>query len=448
MGKVMFFPILSMGHLNLGTTLGKLLQAKFNGQHEFVILTDIRFKTKLEVMCPFARLRLYRNPKLPSDFDPTKDQDPTVRLIDDLSKSFDMPIEDRFKRQCMHFTQMANNWKETRSEIESIIADEKPDFIFYDNLFAIPFVMNKSIPWGLLCSANPLFVQYCADDLPPIGSGLTDNESDRTKCVEHRQKHSKQTESFQKLLNDWLTECGIQELLPPSHYLYGSPYLNLYLFPTEVDYFKDADTRLKGKWARVESTILPDPILKQIGEKPQELNLDLNAFPLKDGKRKLIYFSLGSLVSSQADLLQRIIDMLGTIEHNFVVSKGVRGDQLVLPPNCIGANYLPQTKLLPHVQLAIVHGGNNTFTECFHYGVPMIIMPVFGDQPDNACRVQQLGLGRWLNLFTCTRDQLAEAIEQLLQDSAAQDRIRLMSKRIQQDNGWNAACDRLLPFLG
>ena len=63
------------------------------------------------------------------------------------------------------------------------------------------------------------------------------------------------------------------------------------------------------------------------------------------------------------------------------------------PATCGARSSCPSHRSCRMVDLVITHGGNNTTTECFHHGKPMIAMPVFWDQYDNAQRVDETGFG-------------------------------------------------------
>jgi MGT family glycosyltransferase len=151
--------------------------------------------------------------------------------------------------------------------------------------------------------------------------------------------------------------------------------------------------------------------------------------------QKLIYLSLGSLGSADVELMRRLISVLGKSKHRFIVSKGPQHDQIELTDNMVGAQFLPQTNIIPKVDLVITHGGNNTTTEALHFGKPMILLPLFWDQYDNAQRMHELGFGIRLSTYSFTDQQMHQAIERLLNDQALLKKMQQNATAIQQADG-------------
>ena len=96
-----------------------------------------------------------------------------------------------------------------------------------------------------------------------------------------------------------------------------------------------------------------------------------------------------------------------------------------------GAEFLPQPALMPLVDLVITHGGNNTTTECFHFGKPMVVLPLFWDQYDNAQRVHETGFGVRLPTYSFEDQELLDAVERMLTATDLQVRMRRIGDRIQ-----------------
>ena len=84
----------------------------------------------------------------------------------------------------------------------------------------------------------------------------------------------------------------------------------------------------------------------------------------------------------------------------------------------VGAQMLPQTKVIPQVDLVISHGGNNTVTETLHFGKPLIVLPLFWDQYENAQRIDELGFGVRLDTYGFADAELTGAVDRLLADTA------------------------------
>ena len=200
-----------------------------------------------------------------------------------------------------------------------------------------------------------------------------------------------------------------------------SPYLNLYLYPAEADYARERS--LPPTWHRLDSSVratdaewtLPEALAGRPGP--------------------LVYLSLGSLGSADVELMQRLVDVLGAAEVRVIVSKGPLADQITLHDNMTGEGFLPQPAILPQVDIVITHGGNNTVTEALHHGKPMVVLPLFWDQVDNAQRMDEMGLGVRLPAYDFADAELTDAIARLLADRALADRLATISTRLHADPG-------------
>src|SRR5882672_5718282 len=220
--------------------------------------------------------------------------------------------------------------------------------------------------------------------------------------------------------SDYLVSRGCQPLVGNSMRNTDN-CLNIYGYPLELDY---TDIRP-----------LPKNFIRFDNLKRTEENLSFEIpVPLRDRPGKLIYFSLGSMCSADVENMKRLVTILSKSKHRFIVSKGPLHEEYDLPVNMWGAATVPQIQVLQLVDLVITHGGNNTITETFYFGKPMIVLPLFGDQYDNAQRVHDKGFGIRLDTYQCSESELLTAIDKLLNDKKLIENLKTISKRIQSNN--------------
>jgi MGT family glycosyltransferase len=310
--------------------------------------------------------------------------------------------------------------------LRAIFDELDPDVIVEDNVVAFPAVPASGRPWVRIASCNP--AELLDPAVPPVFSGYPTD--DRAGWGEFRAEYDLTHGEMWADFDAFCRERGAPGLphgpLGPE-FIHASPFLDLYLYPAEADYARE--TALDPAWHRLDSCVratdgewaLPDP--------------------LASGDGPLVYLSLGSLGSADVGLMQRLIDLLGRTRYRVIVSKGPQHELLALAGNMVGAEFLPQPAILPQVDVVITHGGNNTTTECFHYGVPMVVLPLFWDQYDNAQRVDELGFGVRLPTYDFEDAALEGAIERLLADEALRGRLSAISRRLQASPGTVRAAD-------
>jgi MGT family glycosyltransferase len=111
--------------------------------------------------------------------------------------------------------------------------------------------------------------------------------------------------------------------------------------------------------------------------------------------RPLVLVGLSSTVMRQEGLLQRIADALGQLPVQGLVTTGPAVDPALVAasPNVTVTRWVRHADVLPDCSVIITHGGHGTVMKALTAGVPLVVVPLGRDQPDNAARVVAAGAG-------------------------------------------------------
>ncbi|XP_967762.1 UDP-glycosyltransferase UGT5 [Tribolium castaneum] len=164
---------------------------------------------------------------------------------------------------------------------------------------------------------------------------------------------------------------------------------------------------------------------------PKKLPQDLQEF-LDGAKDGIIYFSMGSNLKS-ADLpndkRDAILKTFAKLKQK-ILWKWEEDDLPGKPPNVKTAKWLPQQELLahPNVRLFITHGGLLSTTETIYHGVPILAIPIFGDQKINARSAVTSGYGVYLAFDKLSEETLTNSINQILNNKKYKENVQMRSR--------------------
>ncbi|XP_021395298.1 UDP-glucuronosyltransferase 1A1 isoform X3 [Lonchura striata] len=160
-------------------------------------------------------------------------------------------------------------------------------------------------------------------------------------------------------------------------------------------------------------------------ELPQEFEAMVNA----SGEHGIVVFSLGSMVSEiPMKKAMEIAEGLGKVPQ-MVLWRYTGKAPPNLPKNVKLVKWLPQNDLLAHpkTRAFITHGGSHGVYEGICNAVPMVLMPLFGDQMDNAKRVESRGAGLTLNILEMTSNDISNALKAVINDKKYKENIQRLS---------------------
>ncbi len=418
---ILFMPESAYGPTNNCIGIGDVLRRR---GHRVVFAAEESWRGRLEPL-GFEEDLVALAPPSTTEQDPGQFWKDFVR---ETAPEFRKPTIDQLQAWVRPvWEQLIDGARYCQPQLAGILHRVRPDVVVEDNVVAFPALLTGAAPFVRIVSCNPLEMKGAG--VPPTFSGYPSSDPGPWPAfrAEYERTHRELWESF----NDWVVAEGAPAL--PDLEFMPEGDLNLYVYPELADY---SDRRPLGpRWHRLDSSVRRTEEQFRLPERLAE----------RDGP--LVYFSLGSLGSADLELMRRVLGCLAQTPYRYVVSMGPLHRDLDLAENMYGAEFVPQTTLLPLVDLVMTHGGNNTVTECFHFGKPMIVLPLFWDQYDNAQRVHELGLGVRLETYYFSDADLSAAMERLLADSAVRSRLAGAGEQIRSRDGVGRAAT-LIEELG
>lgn len=297
----------------------------------------------------------------------------------------------------------------------------KPDIVCVDNVVLFPAIKRTGRPWIRIisCSEN----EIPDPDIPPHLSGCS--ERDKACFRRFEETFLRLIEPTHARFNAFLEKVG-ERPYPLGQFFETSPWMNLMLYPKPL--------RFKRRYP-----LDPKRFQYLEGCVRDEGSYTVPRFGVADDK-PLVYVSFGSLGAADVDLYKRMIALFARLPYRFLMNVGdYRSAYDEPPPNVILEGWFPQPAVIPHVDLFIHHGGNNSFNEALYFGKPALIMPFCWDGLDNAARIQDTGYGEKLARYDWTDEELAAAIARLIGDRAMKKRLAALSRRMQAARGTEKA---------
>ena len=136
-----------------------------------------------------------------------------------------------------------------------------------------------------------------------------------------------------------------------------------------------------------------------------------------EDERPLVLIALSTLNQGQEALLQSILRGIADLRIRALVTLGPSLDpaRFVAPPNAVVVPFAPHAAVLPQVAAVVTQCGLGTLTKALLCGVPLVCVPLVGDQPDNAARVVSRGAGVRLDR-DASPEEIARAIQRVSED--------------------------------
>ncbi|XP_056602091.1 UDP-glucuronosyltransferase 2C1-like [Triplophysa dalaica] len=162
----------------------------------------------------------------------------------------------------------------------------------------------------------------------------------------------------------------------------------------------------------------------------KQLPKDMEEFVQSSGDAGIVVFSLGSMVKNiTKEKSNMIASALAQIPQK-VLWRYVGEKPDTLGPNTRIYDWIPQNDLLGHpkTRAFITHGGTNGIYEAIYHSVPMVGIPLFGDQPDNMAHMIAKGAAVVMDYNSMKTQDLLDGLNAVITDPSYKEKSAHLSR--------------------
>jgi len=162
---------------------------------------------------------------------------------------------------------------------------------------------------------------------------------------------------------------------------------------------------------------------------------------------RLLFVALGTVVNDRADFFTTVIKAFGGSDWQVAMAVGHQVDIAQLgeiPANFDVRPFFPQPEVLRHADVFLSHSGMGSTMEAIMRQVPIVSYPQIPEQSANGRRVQELGLGRLLDISRdVDPDELRRTVEEVAADKDIPVNLAAMAEHVRAAGGPPAGADAI-----
>ncbi|MGD8499302.1 MAG: glycosyltransferase [Phycisphaerales bacterium] len=249
-------------------------------------------------------------------------------------------------------------------------------------------------------------------------------------------------------LNRWISHLVLKLKLPAKPFNVLAKKYGLREFSNFIEVLEGDHTLLADipEWVNLPRI---RPNLHFIGPLPFKSNTEVPEEITEIQKYKpIIYFAMGS--SGKPKIIAEIIEGLKSRPYRVIapVKAHIKDLDIAIPPNVLVTNFVPAHKVNPIADISVIHGGQNTVMQACLSGTPIVGVGMHPEQQANLDACVRKGFAIRINKRKITASAVLAAIDKLLNDEQAKQKVVKFKKQLENWDGPKNAAKFLYETFG